>query len=81
MGAELNDPLEWNQVTQTIWPFHSYTIPKEIITYLALGEIGAATIPLCLAFTTTLPGNTLICEANEYSIRGAILIKTNGEIT
>lgn len=81
LGAEFNDPLEWNQVTQTIWPSHSYTIPKEIITHLALGEIGAATIPLCLALTIALSGNILICEANEYSTRGAILIKTNGEIT
>ncbi|KPJ67534.1 MAG: hypothetical protein AMJ43_04605 [Coxiella sp. DG_40] len=80
-GAEPNDPLEWNQVTQTIWPSHSYTIPKEIIIYLTLGEIGAATIPLSLALATALSSNTLICEANEYPTRGAILIKTNGEIT
>jgi 3-oxoacyl-[acyl-carrier-protein] synthase-1 len=80
LGAEPNDTLEWNQVTQTIWPSHSYTVPKEIITHQALGEIGAAMIPLCLALTTTLSGNTLICEANEYHTRGAILITTNGEI-
>ncbi len=80
LGAEPNDPLEWNQVTQTIWPSHSYTIPNEITTYQTLGEIGAATIPLNLALATALSGNTLICEANEYPIRGAILIKTNGEI-
>lgn len=74
MGAEQNDAFEWQQVTQTIWPSKTYKTPNTIVTYQALGEIGAATIPLCLALSTCLPGNTLICEANEYPVRGAILL-------
>lgn len=79
-GAEPNEPLEWADTTQAIWPFKIYPeLPNSILTYRTLGEIGAATIPLQLALTTALPGNSLICEANAYPYRGAILIHNKPE--
>ncbi len=75
LGAEQNDAFEWQQVKQTIWPSKTYKTPNTIVTYPALGEIGAAIIPLALALSTCLSGNTLICETNEYPIRGAINVQ------
>jgi hypothetical protein len=76
LGAEQNDALEWQQVKQTIWPSKKHQTPNIIATYKIFGEIGAATIPLALALSTCVTGNTLICEANEYPIRGAINVQS-----
>jgi len=60
----------------------SRKMPEELFTGLTLGEIGAATIPLslvlaCARFDFNHPTvkNCLICEANEFPFRGAILVE------
>ncbi len=57
-------------------------MPEELFTGLTLGEIGAATLPIslilaCARFEFNYPmvKNCLVCEANEFPFRGAILVE------
>jgi len=57
-------------------------MPEELFTGLTLGEVGAATIPLSLVlacgrfdFNYPMVKNCLICEANEFPFRGAIVLE------
>ena len=80
LGAEANDPLEWYQITQSLWSNNKLPIPQEIFSHINLGEIGAATIPATLAIANhhlqikKESSNFLICEANQFPQRGAILL-------
>ncbi|MFV2058278.1 MAG: hypothetical protein ACC707_17570 [Thiohalomonadales bacterium] len=65
----------------------SRKLPEELKTSYTLGEIGAASIPLNLVlagarfdFNYPVVKNCLICEANEFLFRGAILLQ-NPRIT
>lgn len=82
LGADPNDPLEWYQVTQAIWP--NQLIPEELTLFQTLGAIGAATFPLnlimgCARLKLQIPPaqQILICEASEYSHRGVVILSNS----
>jgi 3-oxoacyl-[acyl-carrier-protein] synthase-1 len=57
-------------------------MPEELLTSATLGDVGAASIPLSLVvacarfnFDHPVVNNCLICEANEFPFRGAILLE------
>lgn len=92
LGAETCGSLEWYQATQTVWPptknenpeaKTQEVQPEEFLLHLALGELGAATLPFALALACALfefeypvLETILACDAGDDPHRGAILLQS-----
>ncbi len=95
-GAETAGELEWYQVTRKLWPRRAsggeegtedliesdQGTPEELRLHIALGEVGAAALPLALAlacgrfeFDHPPLESILVCEAGEAPIRGAVVLQ------
>lgn len=88
LGAETASALEWYQTTEQLWPTRPQQQPttttprEEWPLHLALGELGAATLPFALALACARfdfehpPLETILaCEAGDGPARGAVLLQ------
>lgn len=95
-GAETAGSLEWHQTSLKIWPpgpgepsdeteqpAEQNNHREEMQLHIALGETGAAALPLSLAlacarFEFDHPGlkHLLVCDAGDTPFRGAVLLQT-----
>ncbi len=95
-GAETAGSFEWHQTSLKLWPPGPTATPEEtqqladqenqreeMQLHVALGETGAATLPLSLAlacarfeFAHPAVNHLLVCDAGDAPWRGAVLLQT-----
>lgn len=90
MDSDVPAALEWHQVQLKLWsnPKDGQSEMEELLPQSAIGDTGAATLPLalvigCARFDFNYPSveRLLVCEISKGAQRGAVFLKKNDIIT